>query len=75
MDDHRATGTPDPGRHPLAQERTDDEVGLVVGCGGAHRRRVAGELDMDPVAGATKLGPDPLGQAIEGRAEQHDLHG
>ena len=39
MDDDRAVGPPDPGRHPLAQERADDQIRLMVGDRGAHRLR------------------------------------
>jgi len=74
MDDDRAVGPPDPGRHPLAQERAEDQIRLVVGDRRAHRLRLAGQLDPDRVTGGPQLGPDPLAQAVEGRAEQHDLH-
>ena len=74
MDDDRAVGLPDPGRHPLAQERADDQIGLMVRDRGAHRLRLARQLDPDRVTGGPQLGPDPLAQAVEGRAEQHDPH-
>ena len=74
MDDDRAMGLPDPGRHPLAQERTDDQIGLMVRDRGAHRLRLARQLNPDRVTRGPQLGPDPLAQAVEGRAEQHDPH-
>jgi hypothetical protein len=49
-----------PGRHPLARKRTDDEVGLVGGGRGAHHLRAVGALDADRVTGGAQLDPDPL---------------
>ena len=72
MDHDRGIRRPHLLGHPVTQERADHHVRLDGRDRRPERVVATRHLHGDLVPGRLQLGPRPLGQAVERRAEQHD---
>jgi hypothetical protein len=71
--DGRARG-PDVVRDPFLEERADDHIRVGGGDGRPHGVLGVGRSVHDLVSICTQIRPHPLGEAVEGRAQQEDSH-
>jgi hypothetical protein len=74
MHDHGRTGLPHVVGHAFPQEGADDQFRIEGVDGGAHRVVVHRLPPRDLMSSAAELHPHPLGESVEGGAEQEDLH-